>query len=76
MAEMTHEDMWAKCQLLDKYLREKSAELAVLREQNLEMNAELVRIRPVYDAAVAWRELDSAHTRGTLLAAVTAAEGK
>ena len=30
---------------------------AVLREQNLEMNAELVRIRPVYDAAMQWGDI-------------------
>ena len=42
----------------------------------LDGEAERDRMKAVYDAAVAWRELDSAHTRGTLLAAVTAVEGK
>ena len=45
----------------------------------LDGEAERDRMKAVYDAAVAWRELErwySAHTRGTLLAAVTAAEGK
>ena len=42
-----------------------------------ECNAhELALVAKVYDAAVAWRELDSAQTRGTLLAAVTDAKGK
>ena len=42
----------------------------------LDGEAERDRMKAVYDAAVKWRELDSAHTRGTLLAAVTAVEGK
>ena len=45
-----------------------------LQEMLQEWDTDIGRIQPVYDAAVAWRELDSAHTRGTLLAAVTAAE--
>ena len=52
-------------------------ETAVLQSKAiLDGEAERDRMKAVYNAAVAWRELDSAHTRGTLLAAVTAAEKK
>ena len=52
-------------------------ETAVLQSKAiLDGEAERDRMKAVYDAAVAWRVIDNAETRGTLLAAVDAAKGK
>ena len=55
MAEMTHEDMWAKCQLLDKYLLERSDEVTTLAAVTRTLCAAIraAREQEIWDALLA-----------------------
>ena len=54
-------------------IRALRAEAEVARDYYNHMSAQW---KPIVDAAVKWRVLDNAETRGALIAAIDAAEGK